>query len=204
MINREGLRLRLQGAPDRRTFAPNREGRDGSLDRPALRSPGLSAAVLIGIVGYSEGPRIILTVRTTHLREHAGEISLPGGRIEASDASPEEAALREAREEINIDPSRVDLLGRLHPYDTVTGFHVHPVVGWIEPPVTYSLDPFEVAEVFELPLAFVLDSGNRQEGHIEAGGRTTRFYVLQYKDRRIWGATAGILVNFARVLDRCA
>ena len=102
-------------------------------------------------------PHIILTQRTAHLRDHAGQISLPGGRIERDDAGPAAAALREALEEIGLDPARVELVGGLRHYDTITGFRIHPIVGWIEPPVELTPDPFEVAEVFELPLSFALD-----------------------------------------------
>ncbi|MHB0981373.1 MAG: CoA pyrophosphatase [Thermoleophilia bacterium] len=200
MTDREAIRARLAAAATQ-PAGPSRPDRGGV--PPAGRPPHedfLPAAVLLGLVGYADGPRVVLTVRTDHLRDHAGQISLPGGRIESTDAGPEAAALREAEEEAGIDPRRVDVLGRLRPYDTITGFHVHPVVGWIDPPVTYTADPFEVAEVFEVPLAFVLESDNHRQESMEAAGRTGRFYVLQYGARRIWGATAGILVDFARVL----
>ena len=160
----------------------------------------MSAAVLIGVVGYATGPRIILTLRTEHLKTHAGQVSFPGGRVELVDASAEETALREAQEEIGLRPERVEVLGRLSPYDTITGFRVDPVVGWIEPPVTYTPDPFEVAEVFEVPLRTVLDLRNyRRESHHRDDVRRT-FYVLTYDGHRIWGATAGMLVSLARVV----
>ena len=105
---------------------------------------GQPAAVLIGLVNRPEGLTVLLTKRTDHLRDHAGQICFPGGRIEASDSSVEAAALREAEEEIGLPPPKVDVIGKLAPYDTSTGFHIHPVVGWIDPPVSFTPDPFEV------------------------------------------------------------
>ena len=158
------------------------------------------AAVLLGIVARPDEPRLILTQRTAHLRDHAGQISLPGGRIEA-DEGPAAAALREALEEVGLAPGKVELLGGLRHYDTITGFRIHPVVGWIEPPLEYAPDPFEVADVFELPLSFALNPANHRRDSYERNGERRHFYVLPYQDRYIWGATAGILVNFARLLS---
>ena len=158
------------------------------------------AAVLIGCVGHGHGPTVLLTQRTAHLRDHAGQISFPGGRIEDVDADPVAAALREAHEEIGLSPSRVQIIGELPTYRTRTGFLIHPVVGWIEPPVAFAPDPFEVDEVFELPLAFALDARNHRRDSYERDGQRRQFFVLPYEDRYIWGATAGILVNLARRL----
>ena len=155
--------------------------------------------MLLGIVARPDEPHLILTQRTAHLRDHAGQISLPGGRIEA-DEGPAAAALREALEEVGLAPGKVELLGGLRHYDTITGFRIHPIVGWIEPPLEYTPDPFEVAEVFELPLSFALDAANHRRDSYERNGERRHFYVLPYQDRYIWGATAGILVNFARLL----
>lgn len=172
----------------------------GDEGRP--RSDGLPAAVLIGLVNRPDGPTILMTKRAEHLRDHAGQICFPGGRIEADDASIEAAALREAEEEIGLPPSKVDIISRLAPYDTSTGFRVHPVVGWIEPPLTFKLDAFEVAEVFELPLAFALDPENHQKQQHQRGTKRRSYYVLPYEGRFIWGATAGMLVVFANLLTR--
>lgn len=161
---------------------------------------GLPAAVLIGLVNHKDEPTILLTKRTEHLRDHAGQICFPGGRIEHDDASIEAAALREAEEEIGLPPSKVDIVGRLAPYDTSTGFRVHPVVGWIEPPLSFKLDAFEVAEVFELPLSFILDPENHQKQSYQRDRGRRSYYVLPYQGRFIWGATAGMLVIFANLL----
>jgi len=169
-------------------------------DDAAASDDMLPAAVLIGLVDRGTGPTVLLTKRTDHLKDHAGQICFPGGRIEPDDASVEAAALREAEEEIGLAPKKVDILQRLPPYDTTTGFRIHPVVGWIEPPVTFALDAFEVAEVFELPLTFILDPANHQrQSHIRGEERRS-YYVLPYEGRFIWGATAGMLVNFSKLL----
>jgi 8-oxo-dGTP pyrophosphatase MutT (NUDIX family) len=171
----------------------------GVSPRPA--GSAVPAAVLIGMVAHEEGPSIILTERTEHLSNHAGQVSFPGGRIEPGDAGPADAALREAFEEIGLSPDKVELLGCLQMHHTVTNFHVYPFVGWIEPPLALTLDPHEVAGVFELPLAFVLDTANHRLGSLVWGGRTHTFYVLEYAGHRVWGATAGMLVTLAETLS---
>lgn len=194
--SRAEIRRRLQAAGGRlgaHGWQAGDEGRQQAGDRT-------DAAVLVGLLGHGDGPRIVLTQRTAHLKDHAGQISFPGGRLEPGDAGPAAAALREAHEEIGLDPAQVELLGALPHYDTVTGFRIHPVVGWIEPPVSWAIDPFEVEEVFELPLRFVLDPANHRRDSYLRNGERRHFYVLPYEDRYIWGATAGILVNFARLL----
>ena len=134
---------------------------DLSLPSP---EPGTPAGVLIGLLGHPDEPQVILTRRNAHLRNHAAEISLPGGRVEAGDTGPEAAALREAFEEIGLPPGRVAVLGCLLPHLTVSQFRVYPFVGWIEPPLEYVIDPFEVEEVFEVPLSFVLDQNQPSLG----------------------------------------
>jgi 8-oxo-dGTP pyrophosphatase MutT (NUDIX family) len=194
-----GLRARLSSSAAPAEMAGLLDGDDGHrLTAPPLgRTP---AAVLIGLVGHLAGPAVILTQRTAHLKDHAGQISFPGGRIEAADPDAIAAALREAEEEVGIDPARVEILGELEPYDTVTGFRIHPVVGWIEPPLTLRPDPYEVAEIFEVPLTWTLDPVNHRRDSYTRDGRVRSFYVLPYADRYIWGATAGMLVNLARRL----
>ena len=161
------------------------------------RERGVPAGVLIGLIGRTESVKVILTKRTAHLRNHAAEISLPGGRVETGDAGPKEAALREAYEEIGLPPGRVEVLGCLPPHLTVSGFRVYPFVGWVDPPMALVIDPQEVEEVFEVPLDFVLDRSNHRWETAEFDGRRFGFYVLDYPGYRIWGATAAILVSLA-------
>jgi 8-oxo-dGTP pyrophosphatase MutT (NUDIX family) len=175
---------------------------DHSLDRLAPPEPPLkAAAVLVPIVEHADALTVLLTKRTDHLADHAGQVSFPGGRIEPEDASPEDAALREAREEVGLPSDRVELIGRLDIYRTRTGFEVTPVVGLVRPPLDdLKPDPYEVAEVFEVPLSFILDPINHELHSRDVRGAKRTFYVLPYQGRYIWGATAGMLVNLAQVL----
>ncbi len=158
------------------------------------------AAVLVPLVIRPEGLSVLLTQRTQHLAAHAGQISFPGGREETTDRDSVEAALRETEEEVGLPRDHVEVIGRLDTYVTSTGFEVTPVVGLVRAPYPLKLDPFEVAEVFEVPLAFILDPANRERHSREIKGRHRTFYVLPYRHRYIWGATAGMLVNLAEVL----
>jgi 8-oxo-dGTP pyrophosphatase MutT (NUDIX family) len=197
--DRDSLRRRLEAAGGGLDAQGWLTGDEGHERREAPEAP-TPAAVLLGLVARPDGPHIVLTQRTAHLKDHAGQISLPGGRMEAEDDGPAAAALREAFEEIGLAPGKVELLGGLRHYDTITGFRIHPIVGWIEPPVAFAPDPFEVAEVFEVPLGFTLDPANHRRDSYVRNGQRRHFYVLPYRNRYIWGATAGILVNFARLL----
>jgi len=158
------------------------------------------AAVLVPLVDHPTGMTVLLTQRAAHLTDHAGQISFPGGRIEPSDEHPIAAALREAEEEVGLPASHVDVVGRLDTYITGTGFEIVPVVAFVRVPYPLCPDPFEVAEVFEVPLDFVIDPKNLQRGSREWQGTTRYFFVLPYENRYIWGATAGMLVNLAEVL----
>jgi 8-oxo-dGTP pyrophosphatase MutT (NUDIX family) len=166
--------------------------------------PATVAAVLVPIVAHASGLTVLFTQRTAHLRAHSGQVSFPGGRAEPGDASPEETALRESEEEIGLPRGRVEVLGRLPEYFTRTGFRVTPVVGLIEPPLLLSPDPGEVESVFEVPLAFLLDTRNHQRHTREFQGATVGFYAMPYKsddgERYIWGATAGMLVTLSQAL----
>ena len=157
------------------------------------------AAVLVGVIGRAE-PSVILTRRTAHLRDHAGQISFPGGRMEEDDPDPAATALREAQEEIGLTAASCRILGELNPYDTITGFRVFPIVAWVEPPVSFDPDPFEVEEVFEVPLGFVVDPANHRRDSFRIGDVERSYWVVPYRDRYIWGATAGMLVNLATLL----
>jgi 8-oxo-dGTP pyrophosphatase MutT (NUDIX family) len=206
VVTREELRLRLARAPGapRRALGSDEgwlHGDDpGSAALGGATSRRTPAAVLVGVVDRSRGPAVLLTQRTEHLRDHAGQISFPGGRIEPCDGSAPAAALREAEEEIGLDADRVEVLGELAPYDTVTGFRIHPVVGWITPPFALRLDRYEVADAFEVPLQFVVEPQNQRRHSYRRGTLTRGYYVLPYQGRFIWGATAGILVNFSSLL----
>lgn len=160
------------------------------------------AAVLVPLVVRPSGTTVLLTQRAAHLKRHAGQIAFPGGRRDPGDDSARATALREAREEVGLDPSHVEVLGELPEYRTRTGYRVTPVVGWIDPLPPLAPDPREVADIFEVPLDFVLDPANHQRHYREVEGQRRHFYALCWEERYIWGATAAMLVNFHRVLSR--
>jgi len=186
-----GLRERLKRTPP--AFAVY--GDDG-----AGRAEGAltKAAVLLPVVAHRAGLTVLFTQRTTHLKAHSGQVSFPGGRAEPHDPTPEFTALRETEEEIGLSAAAVEVLARLPDYCTRSGYCVTPVVGLLTPPLSLTPDPREVAEVFEVPLAFLLDARNHRRETREFQGRTVGFYAIPYGDRYIWGATAGMLVNLCR------
>ena len=153
------------------------------------------AAVLVPLVRRDGGLTVLLTRRTAHLYDHAGQISFPGGRAEF-DESPAATALREAEEEIGLPASHVQVLGSLSEYVTVTGYRVTPVVGLVQAPLEFKLDDFEVAEVFEVPLEFFLDPANHLRHSVTQHGARRHYYAMPYRQYYIWGATAGMLMNF--------
>jgi 8-oxo-dGTP pyrophosphatase MutT (NUDIX family) len=152
------------------------------------------AAVLIAVVDRNE-PTVLLTLRTTDLASHAGQIALPGGKIEAHDETPLAAALREANEEIGVDPGLVDPIGYLDLYLTFSGFRILPVVARVEPHYRLALNASEVADAFEVPLAFLMTAANHVRKSRDWKGITRHYYEILYERRQIWGVTAGILRN---------
>jgi len=188
-----GLRERLlrRSPPVPAVYGDEEAGREGVLT---------PASVLVPVVAHPGGLTVLFTQRTSHLRSHSGQISFPGGRAEPADPSPEFTALREAGEEIGLKAGQVEVIGRLPEYLTRTGYRVTPVVGLLTPPLDLAPDPREVEEVFEVPLAFLLDPRNHQRRTREFQGRAVSFYAIPYGERDIWGVTAGILVNFYRQL----
>ncbi|MCX9158375.1 CoA pyrophosphatase [Niveibacterium sp. 24ML] len=171
-----------------------------SESEPPEAGDQIAAAVLVPLVVRPHGLQVLLTKRTAHLNHHPGQISFPGGRIEADDVSPTAAALRETEEETGLAPALIELLGELPAFDTSTGFRISPVVGIVRPPFELTPDPFEVAEVFEVPLSFLLDRANHQRHEIVWRGRVRHYWAMPWGDYYIWGATAGIILSLAHAL----
>lgn len=158
------------------------------------------AAVLVPLVERPDGLNVLLTLRASHLKNHAGQISFPGGRIEEGDASPWHAALREAREEIGLEARYVSLAGYLRDHVVISGFRVTPVVAFVQPDFVLRLDTTEVEDAFEVPLGYVLDPANHVPRERHFAGRTIVTHDIHYQDRQIWGATATMLLTLSREL----
>jgi 8-oxo-dGTP pyrophosphatase MutT (NUDIX family) len=167
---------------------------------PGRGGDATPAAVLVPVVNRPNGLTLLLTQRSADLPDHPGQISFPGGRVEAGDATLAHAALRETAEEVGIAAERIEILGQLANYETVTGYVVTPIVGWVEPPFTLTADPVEVADVFEVPLDFVLDPANQQRQFRMQGDVRRDFWAIPWRDRYIWGATAAMLLILDRTL----
>ncbi|MBT8446704.1 MAG: CoA pyrophosphatase [Gammaproteobacteria bacterium] len=165
------------------------------------RESGLTAAaVLVPLVQRDDALSLLLTRRTEQLRDHPGQISFPGGRLEPSDPDVIAAALRETEEELGITENHIEVLGGLDELETGTGFRVFPIVARIHPEFSLEIDATEVAEVFEVPAGFALDQRNHQQESLVFDGRKRRFHSITYRDYRIWGATAAMLVNMSNKL----
>ncbi len=167
---------------------------------PGREGEPRSAAVLVPIINRPDGLAVLFTERSVNLPDHAGQISFPGGRVEADDLDADAAALRETEEEIGLPRDRVTVLGQLADYETVTGYRVTPVVGWVEPPFAVVPDPVEVADVFEVPLAFLLEPSNQQRHFRMLGELRRDYFAIPFQDRYIWGATAAMLMILDRTL----
>jgi len=198
-LGADALRNRFARPPD---WQPEQTGDRFRIDDSDPRA----AAVLVPIVTYATGTTILLTQRTLHLRHHSGQVAFPGGRVEAGDASPVEAALREAHEEVGLEPSRVEVIGQLPDYLTGTGFSVTPVVGLVLPGFDPRPDPSEVAQVFEVPLAFLMNPRHHQRRRVQLDTHERTFFAMPYRppgaidEHFIWGATAAMLRNLYRLL----
>jgi 8-oxo-dGTP pyrophosphatase MutT (NUDIX family) len=189
------LRQRFADAP---AWQPEKPDESRARAAGALKR----AAVLMPIVQRPAGLTMLLTQRTDHLSNHAGQVSFPGGRTEELDSSPIETALRETEEEIGLHRRHIEIVGVLPDYVTGTGYRVTPVVGLVTPPFELSGDPNEVAEIFEVPLSFLMDGANHQRLSLELPGGAGRrsFYAMPYQRFYIWGATAGMLRNLFHFL----
>lgn len=168
---------------------------------PEFVATAKPAAVLVPVVMRANGLSLVLTERAAHLSAHAGQVAFPGGRIEAGE-TPQNAALREAEEEIGLAPEAVTPLGFLPPYFSGTGYRVTPLVGVVAEDACFAPDANEVARIFEVPLSHVLDLARYEEGSLFWRGRERRFYTLPHEEARIWGVTAGILRSFAEIYER--
>ena len=194
LLSEDEILRRLRGRqPSGRRASPDVALKNNT--EPPLRgdhelNPGLydctqrlkAAAVLVPIVLHTAGPSVLLTRRTDHLNDHAGQIAFPGGRLDPGDAGPREAALRETREEIGLAGKYIEIVSELDTYVTRTGFEVTPLVGLVRPPFDLTADPFEVAEIFEVPLGYFLDEGSRRIHSREWRGEERRFFVYPYRD----------------------
>lgn len=169
-------------------------------DLPELRAEAdVPAAVLIAVTDRGD-PGVILTVRREHMRTHAGQVAFPGGRLDP-DEDPTQAALREAHEELLLDPGAVEMVGSIEPYRTVTGYVVTPVIGVVPPDLPLTPHEYEVAAWFEAPLDYLLDPGNQHYRSALFQGQTRHYYEIVWNERRIWGATAAMIVNLSRRLQ---
>lgn len=187
------LRRQFQHAPD---WQPEKTDESLLHTNPEFKP----AAVLLALVERESGLQVLLTERAAHLHHHPGQISFPGGRVDATDTSAEHTALREAEEEIGLQAAQIELLGRMPLYYTGTGFAVTPVVALVRPPFELRSDPFEVASIFEVPLHFLMNPRHHQRRQVQLHQGQRTFYTMPYERYFIWGATAGMLRNLFHFL----
>ena len=166
------------------------------------KKPLRSAAVLIAIIEEADGLKVLLTRRAKHLKHHAGQISFPGGKVEEQDANLIETATREFEEEIGISASQLEIVGNLHPYQTISGFEVLPIVAFLNPPLATAFDEGEVDEVFYVPLSHCLDQSNHLHVNTQIKGKSYPVTFIPYQDYNIWGATAAMLKDFANHMSQ--
>ncbi|MDP4796691.1 MAG: CoA pyrophosphatase [Rhodospirillales bacterium] len=199
-MNKSTIIMRLERSFE--TFGIRSSSRGDHDLNPGMQPLGelREAAVLVPLVERPNGLTMMLTQRTDHLEHHPGQISFPGGHVEPDDGTAEMAALREAEEEVGLERKHVQIIGRLDQYITRTGFTITPVVGLVHPNYTIQPDEFEVAEVFEVPLSFLLDAKNHRRDSRVYKGTKREFYAMPYGDYYIWGATAGMIRNLYDVL----
>lgn len=169
--------------------------------------PLKASAVLVPIIDRDDNFSILLTKRSALLKSHSGQVSFPGGRCDDNDLHAMETALREAKEEINLPEQNVEVIGAMEDYETVTGFSVSPVVGFVNPDFEMIRQEEEVADVFEVPLEYILDENNHKIESVFWKGENRHYYVFPHKEHKIWGATAAMLVRFAKLVneyEQCA
>ena len=203
ILQPEHLRQRIQHPPQWQPEITDENRHVIAADIIAKRQAAgkiTEAAVLIPLLLHDTGLSVLLTQRTQHLHDHAGQISFPGGRMDPQDLTPENTALRESQEEIGLNPANVEIIGHLPQYLTVSGYSVTPVIGLVQAQAKYVHDEFEVADVFEVPLSFLMDPANHQVRIWQSAQGMRRFYAMPYENRFIWGATAGMLRNLYHLL----
>ncbi|CAG0950326.1 hypothetical protein BURK2_00157 [Burkholderiales bacterium] len=189
------LRERLANPPPALVLASG----DG-LRLPGRENRSTPAAVLVPVLQRGNELEVILTQRSQAMGDHGGQVSFPGGRCDHEHETAEQTALREAEEEIGLPAARVNTLGRLAHYDTITGYRVTPVIGWIEDEIELVTDPHEVAAIFRVPLAFLLDPSNYRRHRYELGDKPRHYFSVPYQGHYIWGATATMLLMFYHTL----
>ena len=192
------LKEKLLDIPDQASLSAQVGDHSTTPGADKLLQPGRklnAAAVLVPIVEHPDEETVLLTQRTSHLRTHSGQVSFPGGRVEPEDTGPVDTALRETEEEVGLTREHIEVVGALDTFETGTGFSITPIVGLVRPGFTLTIDEYEVAEAFEVPLSFFMDPANHTTESQEWQGMMRTYYVMPYNGFRIWGATAGMLVN---------